>query len=745
MYLLCWKLSHPLLLIFFQRSLSLIYSNSMGGFFDPSPAPGIRLLQTNKQIPPGEHQELPCRRVLLDSEPPPKRRRLETLGSHQQEQPPSANIQIIETEVGLAKEPSPMARQGANDNTTFRGGRLVDFAPVWEKLGAPRCILNIVKGYSIPFIMKPPLVPLSSNGCERFSTPGMKNEIQRMLEQGILEKSNGVMGFLSRLFPVQKADGGIRPIFNLRGLNRYLHPRKFRLINHFKVPSFLQRGDFTAKLDLTQAYFHVPIKTQHRRFLSLISDGRVLQMTCLPFGLSSAPLTFARLSNWIASQLRDRGIRIIVYLDDFLLADQNPVCLRHHVSEAILFMETLGWSINRDKSLEIPTTRIEYLGIIWDTQNDVICLPEKKKASLRKDLEEVVNHGVWSWALGKKLLGKLSFASFVIPLGRLYTRQMQRASNLLPELLPKKTFPIPQTALEEAQWWLQNLNSSSHLFPRNPQVFVTTDASNQGWGAQVGDKIIQHGWSPHQVNWHINRKELYAVYAALRLSADDLRGKSVLIQSDNRTVVSYIRNQGGTKSASLCKLSTSLLRLTHSMDIVLSAHYIPGPYNEVADSLSRGKLLPDWHLSESVTRLIFQRWGTPQIDLFATHRSKVVPLYVSRNARDPLACFTDAFSRKWNFSLAWVFPPPSLVPRVLNHLNSATGTYILVVPRWERVFWRADIRSRALAPPFQLRNLQHHLVDAQTGTPLYHARVFRLEAWKIRGGPSVRPVGPRKT
>lgn len=298
--------------------------------------------------------------------------------------------------LGIAADPAkerPTANPEANDSPAFRGGQLANFTAVWQKLGAPRGILSIIGGYSIPFILKPPLAPLSEAKSRRFSTPGMKEQIQMMSDQGILETSSSATGFLSKLFPTQKADGRTRPIFNLRELNRYLQPKKFRLISHFKVPSFLQKGDFMVKLDLTQAYFHVPVKLQHRRFLSLISDGRVLQMTCLPFGLSSAPLAFARLSNWIASQLRSKGMRVIVYLDDFLLADQDSTRLRHHLSETIHFLESLGWSINHDKSVEIPTTAIEYLGIRWDTLNDVMYLPTGKKASAKTNLEKVAKRG----------------------------------------------------------------------------------------------------------------------------------------------------------------------------------------------------------------------------------------------------------------------------------------------------------------------------------------------------------------
>lgn len=60
------------------------------------------------------------------------------------------------------------------------------------------------------------------------------------------------------------------------------------------------------------------------------------------------------------------------------------------------------------------------------------------------------------------------------------------------------------------------------------------------------------------------------------------------------------------------------------LNIRLSAHYLPGRYNCIADHLSRGRRLPEWHLLPAATRQVFSSWGTPHVDLFASAETAVV-------------------------------------------------------------------------------------------------------------------------
>lgn len=619
----------------------------------------------------------------------------------------------------------------------FVGGQLAQYIDIWRNYGAPPHVLNTIQGYRIPFLSKPPLARTVS---DRFCTPVspiMTTEINKMVTQNILQPSDrNEAGFTSRLFLVPKSDGSVRPVMNLKGLNNYVDIQKFRLINVQRV-HFIQPNDWLIKIDFLQAYFHIPISTTHRRFLKVVyGDGRILKMTCLPFGLASAPKAFARLSNWIAQLLRNIGFRVIVYLDDFLVANFSRTKLIAQCQTALKIFKELGFVVNFQKSIVEPVQTIEYLGLCWDTKESLICLPIKKIQNIRALILSTLHRGRWRTLDAQILLGKLNFASFAIPRGRLHCRQLQIQLKKMLRGNADTVYGLEPGSQLEMEWWLKNLKAARSIRPPEVTHFLVTDACDSGWGADLDGVLLSGKWLPAQRGLHSNCKEMLAILLVLQSCSHKIRNCGLHIQSDNSTVVTYLKKDGGTKSQKLQALTKRVLYLIDKFNIIHTVHYIPGPLNEIADSLSRQQPIPEWHILQPGTVRVFEKWGLPSIDLFASARAHVVTPYVTLDFRDKNALFHDAFSIRWNFKLAWVFPPPSLMHRVLKHLNDATGIYMIASPRWKRVFWRSDLKNRSIAAPLTIHRLSEVLIDTTTGRPPPKIQELVIEVWLCRGGSS---------
>lgn len=286
----------------------------------------------------------------------------------------------------------------------------------------------------------------------------MSIEVKTLLKSGAAQKCKSMTGFLSPIFLRPKSDGTFRPIFDLRNLNFYLKPPRFRLLNHFRIPLCLNVLDYMCKIDLSQAYFHIPITKAHRRFLAFYYKNTVYQMTCLPFGLATAPCTFANISNWLANRFREEGIRVIVYLDDFLLMNTNPQILENQTQRVLETLTKLGWCVNMEKSIMNSTQVIEYLGVIWNTQLNLKYLPDPKIRKTIQIIKDTLKKNWWTWHTAKIILGHINFAAFAVPLGRLHSRSIQIQANLLPESDRNKKFPLLDATAQDLHWWANNIN-----------------------------------------------------------------------------------------------------------------------------------------------------------------------------------------------------------------------------------------------------------------------------------------------
>ncbi len=171
----------------------------------------------------------------------------------------------------------------------------------------------------------------------------------------------------SRYFIVPKKDGGLRPIIDLRQLNHSVSQLKFKMLTLRQVVSQIRSEDWFVTIDLKDAYFHVSIRPCHRKFLRFAFGGKAYQYRVLPFGLALSPRTFTKVVDAVLAPLRLQGIRILNYIDDWLILAQSEMEAARHRDVVLAHMEQLWLRLNAKKSVLSPVQRTTYLGVVWNS------------------------------------------------------------------------------------------------------------------------------------------------------------------------------------------------------------------------------------------------------------------------------------------------------------------------------------------------------------------------------------------
>ncbi|KAI2644567.1 Transposon Ty3-G Gag-Pol polyprotein [Labeo rohita] len=533
----------------------------------------------------------------------------------------------------------------------------------WKLLpGISAWVLSTVQiGYRIQFFRHPPRfngVVFTSVKPELMHV--LSQELQTLLSKEAIEHvplPEIESGYYSRYFLVPKKDGGLRPILDLRGLNRSVKALKFKMLTVKTVVTQIQHHDWFVTIDLKDAYFHIEILPQHRKFLRFAFGGKAYQFRVLPFGLALSPRTFTKCMDAALAPLRLQGIRILNYIDDWLILAQSREMALQHRDIVLAHMVSLGLRLNTNKSVLSPAQRMSYLGIVWDSITMRARLSPARIETIRQTMSKVrlgQEHTVLQY---QKMLGLMASASTVIPLGLLHMRLFQlwlKARGFHPRTNPRRQIKVTRRGLRTLSPWLRPrfLTLGPTLGAPCRRRLLTTDASLVGWEAVLEGRPAQGVWEGHQLDWHINCLELMAVFLALKYFLYQLRGCHVLVRVDNTVAVSYLNHQGGLRSRNLNRIARQIFLWAQDKFLSLRAVYIPGQWNVGADLLSR-QTLPtvEWKLHPEIVKQIWTRFYKAEVDLFASQQTAQCPLYFSLSHPAPLGM--DAMAHSWpNMRLA---------------------------------------------------------------------------------------------
>ena len=147
-------------------------------------------------------------------------------------------------------------------------------------------------------------------------------------------------------------------MIDLSILNRHLHVPTFKMETVESIRKSIRQGELVTSIDLTDAYFHVPIHPQSQKYLRFQTKKGVFQFRALPFGVATAPLEFT----WIVKEVKliaqARNLRIHQYLDDWLLRSPTKEQCLIDSQNLVKLVQELDRLINFQKSELVSTNWI---------------------------------------------------------------------------------------------------------------------------------------------------------------------------------------------------------------------------------------------------------------------------------------------------------------------------------------------------------------------------------------------------
>lgn len=476
----------------------------------------------------------------------------------------------------------------------------------------------IESGVEIELSSVPPPQRFDNTLSVRQQHQAVKQRLQEYKDFGAivpLMDQHSIPPYVQPLHAITKPNAKTRVVVDLsRNLNEHVERKHFHYATVEDAVAMAFPNCFMGKLDLSNCFLSFGMDQAALQYLVFQFEGVLQQFVRLPFGLSSAPNQCTRLLTVPAFAMKERGLTLTSYLDDFFFISSTAEGLTHTLDQATLIFNQMGLVVNPSKR-EGPTQRLSFLGVEIDSVNQTVACPRSRIDELMELLSTSSKASSLKLQAAQSLIGKLSFSAKVLPGFRPFMRRLhdavksrqQRRSN-------KTTITLDQSWKEDCQFWINNLQhwngSAKWRSAQSTPVIFATDASIKGFGFyleevpvhmltasrswqqkfQLGSGFVGSFHESHQdlhaTHREIGWSELFALLATLMTYGPLITNQSVLFRCDNESDC-HIINRQATSSPKLARMLRRIYAESLRWNLSINARHRSGVDNELADYLSR--------------------------------------------------------------------------------------------------------------------------------------------------------------
>ena len=319
----------------------------------------------------------------------------------------------------------------------------------------------------------------------------------------------------------------------------------------------IDSGEWVISIDLSDTYLRIPIHPNSRKYLRFCYRFHVIQFTSLPFDLATAPQGFTIILKEVKLMALTRELRLHQYLDNWLDRSLSQEETQVNTQALLDLTQSLGWIINQEKSELKPTLCENHL-------DSALVKPTQERWLKLQDLIlRLKSKHVLTARCLMSVIGLLASREKLVPEGRLHMRPCQ--------FHLKEHWKYPQS-LDSLLPWTETISAYLDWWQNPTNVMIRADLHPKTTGSNS-----------------LQTPQTKAVSLALRSFKDQCQNQTMLVTTDNSTVVTYINKQGGTHSVEMCTLLWKIMTWCHRYHITLKARHIPGCLNVMAFCPGRTK------------------------------------------------------------------------------------------------------------------------------------------------------------
>ena len=403
----------------------------------------------------------------------------------------------------------------------------------------------------------------------------VKQELNRLVETGVLVPVDEPTEWVSQMAVVKKPNGSLRICIDPQPLNEALRREHYKLPTLDDVLPSLHNTKVFSKLDVKQAYWHVKLDKESSLLTTMITPFGRYRWSRLPFGLNVSSEIFQRKLTEALSGLQG----VICVADDIIVTgsglSETEANEDHDRNMKALQLRCKNRNIKlNDEKAALKRTEIKFMGHLI-TSKGVKVDQSKVTAILEMPAPTDVS-GV------KRFCGMVQYLAKFLP-------------NLQADLEP-----IRQLTKKNVEWkWTTNCKDAFQMikkkltetpvlayFDPNKELVLQVDSSKDGLGAALlqDDKPLEYAsrsLTPAERNWAQIEKETLAVVFGLERFDQYTYGRKVIIHNDHKPLASILKKP---LSKAPKRLQSLMLRL-YRYDIEFN--YIEGSKLLIADTLSR--------------------------------------------------------------------------------------------------------------------------------------------------------------